>query len=211
MKKQKAKIVVLKEKSKVEIPVLFNPSEYNLSMKANYSEKNMLGSNNPVIMFTSGAASTLKMTLYFEGYYNNEEKPVDVNTYIKKLVNLVRIDGSLHRPPVCIFEWGSFKFEGIIESVDTNYTMFTSEGMPIRARVDVGFKHAPELKKGAVSTPFFSPDRTKQKVLHQDEQLYMLAYEEYGDVQLWRDIAVANNIKNPRDIYIGQKLKIPAR
>ena len=57
--------------------------------------------------------------------------------------------------------------------------------------------------------PRQSSDRTKQRVLKQDEQLWMLAAREYEDPGKWREIAIANGIDNPRLVQSGSKIIVP--
>lgn len=225
----KAKIKVYKEKGTEEIPVLFNPAEYNLSESANYADKNIPGLAGPVTQFISGAAATLTMTLMFDTYETSpdeasgnvaskmnaqsgakEVKPTDVSLLTKKITALTEIDGSLHRPPLCEFLWGPLHFKGVVVSVNQTYTMFMETGMPVRAKLDVTFKAVLDPAESKKKSPFESPDRTKSRTMKQGGQLWELAWEEYGDPEMWRVIARENGLLNPRKLYPGQMLKLPA-
>lgn len=197
------------------ITVLFNPSEYNLSNSANYSEKNIPGYDGPVTQYVSGASSTLNMTLYFDTYEpptleKQVEGGTDVSLHTRKIMELTNIKGSLHRPPLVTFSWGSLHFKGVVTEVKQNFTMFLSDGKPVRAKVDVTFKSVLDPKTSKRKAPFESPDRTKFRTLHEKEQLWQLAHREYGDAEKWRVIAEANNIANPLEISAGQVIQLPA-
>lgn len=197
------------------IEVLFNPSEYNLSDSANYSEKTVPGYDGPITQYVSGAATTLTLTLYFDTYQapsidNPVEGGKDVSIHTRKLMELTKIQGSLHRPPSVTFCWGSLQFQGVVVEVRQNFTMFLSDGKPVRAKVDVTFKSVMDPKESKRKAPFESPDRTKFRTIHEKEQLWQFAYNEYGDADKWRVIAQANNISNPLNISAGQVIHLPA-
>jgi nucleoid-associated protein YgaU len=213
---KKAKIKIYKEKGTEEVAVLFNPAEYNLTESANYADKNIPGLAGPVTQFISGAATTLTMTLMFDTY---ETSPSEAGGNVADKMNAksgaqavepTEIDGSLHRPPLCEFLWGPLCFKGVVVSVNQTYTMFMESGMPVRAKLDVTFKSVLDLAESKKKSPFESPDRTKCRTIKQGSQLWNLAWEEYGDPEMWRVIAKENGLLNPRQLYPGQVLKLPA-
>ncbi|HML35999.1 MAG TPA: hypothetical protein PKA19_01055 [Bacillota bacterium] len=222
---KKAKIKIYKEKGTEEVSVLFNPAEYNLTESVNYAEKNIPGLDGPVTQYVSGAAATLTMTLMFDTFETSPAvaggnvaakmaaeqsvKPTDVSLLTKKITGLTSISGSLHRPPLCEFIWGPLKFKGVIASVNQTYTMFMEDGMPVRAKLEVTFKQVLDLTQSKKQAPFESPDRTKCRTVKQGMELWNLAFEEYGDPEMWRVIAKENGLMNPRKLYPGQTLKLP--
>lgn len=212
---EKAIIEVLDGKrNPKKIEVMFNPESYNISYGASYSEKKIAGLDGPISQYISGESMTLDMTLYFDTYIppapGKAESGTSVAEKTKLLSNLLFIDSSLHRPPTVKFHWGNLKFKGIVTSVKENYTMFLSDGTPVRAKVDISFKSLLDVNKAKRQTPFESPDRTKIRTLHEKEQLWNYAWEEYGDAGKWREIAAANDIRNPLDITPGMKIRLPA-
>ncbi len=197
------------------LQVMFNPASYNLSFAASYSEKRVIGLDGPIGQYIAGDSETLEMTLYFDTYQpptvaNPAEGGTDVTRITRKLAALVQIKGSLHRPPKVTFRWGGIHFSGVIVSVRQAYTMFLPDGMPVRARVDLTFKSILDVKQSRHQSPFESPDRTKLRTVHEGDQLWNYAWEEYGDMEQWRLIAKENGIMNPLDITPGQKIRIPA-
>lgn len=197
------------------IQVMFNPASYSLTFSASYTEKQVVGLDGPIGQYVAGNSETLDMTLYFDTYQpptlqNPQEKGTDVTKITKKLAALVQINGSLHRPPKVTFKWGGIQFSGVVTSVKQNYTMFLADGMPVRAKVDLTFKSLLDVKQSKLKSPFESPDRSKLRVIHEKEQLWNYAWEEYGDIEEWRAIARENNIMNPLDIVPGQRIKLPA-
>lgn len=212
---QKAEINVLEGSMKsTKIKVMFNPESYQLSYGASYSEKKIPGLDGPVGQYISGESTTLDLTLYFDTYVPatllKPEGGKNVTAETKKLSKLLNIDGKLHRPPTVKFHWGTLQFKGIVTSVKETYTMFLSNGTPVRAKADISFKSLLDVSTCKRQAPFESPDRTKVRIIHEKEQLWSYAWEEYGDAEKWREIAVANGIMNPLFIEPGTVIKLPA-
>lgn len=201
----KAKIIILKSNSQETVDVLFNPSEYVMESSNQFSWQKIPGLQAPVAQFVSGEATSLSMDLFFDTYGSS----VDVRTHTAKITGLLDVDRDLHVPPLCRFVWGSLDFKGIVERVTQRFTMFMESGLPVRATLSVTFKSMQTMLEQYQEVPRQSADRTKQKTLKQDEQLWMLSAEEYDDPGHWRAIAEANGIDNPRKLPVGRKLIIP--
>ncbi len=218
----KAKLEIEKEVGKSVIDVLFNPSEYQLTDGANYSEKKVPGLDGPIIQYVSGEATELSLSLFLDTYVpkkpkslfsfggGNSDSSTDVSDITKKIADATSIDGSLHRPPKVTFKWGSLKFEGVVTKFNHTYTMFTESGMPVRAKVSLTFKSLISPDDTRRKSPFESPDRTKYRTIRQGVGLWDIANMEYGDPDMWKVIARANGIMNPLDVKPGQVVKLPA-
>lgn len=224
---EKAKLTVERESGSETFSVQFNPSEYNISENVNYAEKNIPGTAGPITQFVSGASATLNLSLIFDTFDTPENgvresrqngdlasqkahTPTDVSKLTRRVAELVAIDGSLHRPPMVTFAWGSLSFQGVVSDIKQTYTMFMPSGMPVRARVELTLKSVTDLTAAKRKRPFESPDRTKYRTVHQGEHLWNFAVQEYGDAELWRVIAKENGLMNPLDLEPGQIIKLPA-
>lgn len=203
---EKATIIVHEGKGKGKIPVLFNPTEYSIEDSNTYSLEHIIGQPLPVAQFLGGAGTTLSMDLFFDTY----EDRIDVRKYTNKISQLLDRDSDLHRPPLVSFAWGSMDpFKGVMEKATQKFTMFLDSGVPVRATLSVTFRLCQSLTEQSQASPLQSSDRTKQRMLKQGDQLWMIAGEEYEDPGLWRDIARANGIDNPRILEPGRKLIVP--
>ena len=49
---------------------------------------------------------------------------LDVSSLTAQFAKLMQIDGNLHRPPVVTFTWGSIMVTGVVERMNTTFTMF---------------------------------------------------------------------------------------
>jgi hypothetical protein len=189
------------------IEVLFNPPQYTIERGNQFSEVNVPGLQSPLLRFTRGNIRTLTMDLLFDTYtYKNGE---DVRNYTDQVTDLMKIDSSLHAPPVCRFYWGKLSFKCVIERVTQRFTMFESDGTPVRATLGVTFKEYKTAEEQIQEIKASSPDRTKRRVTKQGDSLWMLAAEEYKDPTRWREIADENRIENPRFLESGVEILIP--
>ncbi|HEU5046072.1 MAG TPA: LysM peptidoglycan-binding domain-containing protein [Nocardioidaceae bacterium] len=69
-------------------------------------------------------------------------------------------------------------------------------------------KHTSPAKKSAAKSK--TTGKTSTWVVKAGDTLSGIAAKEYGDASEWHRIATANNIRDPRSLKIGTKLKIPA-
>ncbi len=198
-----------------EVSFLFNPKEFSVEKSNQYAEVSVPGLSAPIYQFVRGNARTVTMDLFFDSY----EKGEDVRKYTDRITGweagekkgLMDIDSELHAPPVCIFKWGKFSFQCIIERVTKRFTMFLPEGIPVRATLNVTLKEYTEVNVQVRRIDTHSSDLTKRWVVTQGDSLWLIAAKEYGNPGDWRLIASANKIDNPRILYPGQELVVPIK
>jgi hypothetical protein len=190
-----------------KIEVLFNPNEYSIEKSNQYNSKAVPGLPTPISQYVHGNADTLTMELFFDTYTN--KKSEDVTVYTRKLSALLDVDPKLHAPPVVRFVWGEVQFTGIIERLTQKFTMFLSDGTPVRATLNVTFKEYKTIKEQLAGLGRESADRTHTRIVREGESLWMYASEEYDDPGLWRHIAIKNRIFYPRILKSGDRIVIP--
>jgi len=189
---------------KEEVPVLFYPSEYSMEKSNEFASINIPGLESPMLQFSRGNLETLTMDLFFDSY----ELDKDVRDYTDKITNLLKIDPEIHAPPVLKFVWGDMNFTCVLSRVSKKFTMFRSDGIPVRATLSVTFSEY-KTEISARENPLQSSDRTKTYTIRQGDSLWAIAAKEYGDPAFWRPIADENLIENPRLLDIGRELTIP--
>lgn len=224
---QKGKIYFCDDKGNVKsgeyLEFSFNPSAYTIKSNISYKTENQAGAANTEPMFIGVLSRELSTTLFFDSGANlryslkpgihemlKENELPPVTNQMKKLHEMVALKGELHTPPTVVFSWGNLHFKGVVTSLSEEFTMFTMDGKPIRAKAQITIKEKQDAELGKKISPFESPDRTKTRVVVEGMSLWSLAYEEYDDCEQWRLIAKANQIMNPLDIVPGQVLKVPA-
>ena len=112
-------------------------------------------------------------------------------------------------PAPVLVTWKDFKMLCVVTKLDTTYTLFGTDGTPLRAKVTLDLK---EYKLDTVfdtSTKLGTPmDSQNVQLLNPShgENVYSLAMQFGLD---WRMIALANNIDDPSDIAGNMDLIIP--
>ena len=187
--------------------VIFNPAEYSLEKGNQFTSSPLPGLPNPVLSFVHGNADTLTMDLFFDTYTNRGAS--DVRNETKKISRLLEIDPQVHAPPPVRFVWGPLSFRAVIERLTQRFTMFREDGVPVRATLNVTFKEYKTIEEQISERPTESSDWTKQRVLAQGDRLCLIAAIEYGDSAVWREIAEANEIDNPRLLEFGREIRLP--
>lgn len=194
-----------------EIVVQFNPSDLSIDSGAVYASMPVPGLQTPIQQFIRGDADTMTLELFLDDTSSrNQNGTESIKAKLEQLRNFVRIDKSLHAPPICKFVYGDLEFTGTVVSLRERHTLFSPEGNAIRARVTLVLKKYKSAEVQLRELALESPDRTHVRVLREGETLATIANEAYGDPRMWRPIADANGIERPRFIAPGTALKIPA-
>jgi nucleoid-associated protein YgaU len=142
-----------------------------------------------------------------------------------QIYSLVKIDPNRHAPPICTFLWNSkfpgcdissslgnqkrSEFQCLVESVRHKYTLFSPEGVPLRATVSVTLREYKTIDDQFAQLNLNSPDRTQVHILQQGETLSSVAGEHYDRPGNWRLIAQASGVEDPRRIDPGMFLTVP--
>ncbi|HEY5933083.1 MAG TPA: hypothetical protein VIU61_00525 [Kofleriaceae bacterium] len=205
-----AKLTDVSSATPRSVDVQFNPTEYSIDAGATYAVMPVPGLQTPIQQFIRGDADQLTLELFVDETSSRNAGKESVKARLETLRTFVRIDPSLHAPPVCQFVWGDLTFVGTVVSLRERQVMFSSDGNPVRARVTLVLRAYKSAEVQMRELRLESPDRTHVRVLREGETLSTIANEAYGDPRAWRPIAEANDIDRPRFVPPGTALKIPA-
>ncbi len=213
------------------LAVSFNPTEYTLNKAAQIAEIAIPGLDSPIIQFVRGQTETLSLDLFFDSTENGmDDNAVSVTVKTDQFYQLVKIEGQKHAPPICFFSWGNtfpgqrayalqglgtgaqqrFGFKCVVESVRQRFTLFSPQGVPLRATLTISLKEYKTLKEQVDELNKSSPDHTHTHVVQTGETLAQIANQEYTDPSQWRAIATENKILDPLVLQPGAVLVIPA-
>jgi hypothetical protein len=201
------------------VSVMFNPNTYSIGKSVSWSPPRLpfggggetdRSVNAPTLVFGGGGSRTLGLELFFDVTEPVDGMVVkDVRSETDAIVQLTRIEPKLARPPVCQVAWGQansdFPFTGVITSLSQQFTLFRPTGEPVRANLSVSFLEYLDPEKDQRLT---DPELTTY-VVRRGDTLPGVAAQMYGDAALWRIIAVANDVVDPRRLDPGARLTIP--
>lgn len=216
-KVEKAKLIEIdKDDKKVsggkETVVQFNPDSLKVSF-ANQLDKSSGSdqSNKNNGQFVGSGTTKLTVQLWFDvtqelgqGVPNSD----DVRDLTTGVAYFMTAKGdTAAKPPAVCFSWGTFKFNGAMESMEETLELFSAEGRPLRASVSVvitqqkivAFTGTASAGAGQIPQIEAAAGATVQSLT--------------GDAAKgrdWQSVAAANGIENPRLLQPGQFIDLQA-
>jgi hypothetical protein len=211
--------------------VQFNPDSMKVSFANQIAQPPGPGDQNgPQAQQFVGAGSTkLAVTLNFDvtsSFPPGLDETDDVRDLTQKVAYFItpKADppGSKPKkfiPPSVSFRWGSFRFDGIMESMEENLELFSFEGRPLRANVAITltqqkitafqFSNVPDppaaTLQGGAPAGSYPMNEAKSGTSLQN----MVANQPgMGPGSDWQSVALANGIENPRLLQPGQLINL---
>jgi len=165
--------------------------------------------------FVGEGTMKLALQLWFDVNAMEKDAVDDVRRLTQKVVYFMTPqtadqDPKKKAPPGVRFVWGSFIFNGMIESMEETLEFFSPEGKPLRASVSVTMSRQKILEmkfKAAAKIPL-QPGHTPLKVAKQGQSLQNMAGQNGKDS--WQSIAAANKIEDPLRMSPGQLVDLNA-
>lgn len=209
------------------IPCQFNPTQITLEKAVQYAEIAIPGLIAPLQQFVRGQAETLNVELLFDtSDQGMGVNAVSVATQTDAIYALTRVEPKRHAPPIVTFSWGEDfpgsqlpdqmesqrrdTFTGIVTSVRQVFTLWSTFGVPLRAKLTLTIKEYLTLNQQLFQLKLSSPDKTHAHVIARGETLGAIAYQYYSDCTTWRNIADANAIDDPRRLTPGLQVTVPS-
>jgi hypothetical protein len=207
--------------------VQFNPTELSIGKGVQIAEIGIPGIDSPILQFVRGQNEKLTLDLFFDTTDDGGVGPGarSVTELTNKFYALVKMSGEEHAPPRCRFIWGEEfpglinedgkvrgkrkAFDCIVENIQQKFTLFSSDGVPLRATLNITLREYLTLEQQLSQLNLRSADCTRMHNVQRGETLPQIAYSAYRDAARWRLIAEANNILHPRDLEPGTVLILP--
>ena len=200
------------------VTVQFNPETLKVSFANQLEAKGDQGGTSTT-QYVGKGTTKLSVQLWFDvtGPVRQGQTAVkDVRDLTKKVVYFMQAkeapdDKTKKVPPGIRFLWGSFQFDGIMESLEESLEFFSPEGRPLRASVSIGLSQQSiefkqnALKDSAGGTP---PPGTKPLAEAAIGDTLQGLASGLGKAQQWQNIATANGIENPRLLRPGQLINM---
>jgi len=188
------------------VPLRFNPTEYQISKSNTFAEVPIPGLEEPLIQYIRGGSEKLSL----EVLVDTSDTLDDVrDRYVNRLRQLMSPNPKEHAPPIVAFEWGSAIFKGVLESLGVTYVLFAPGGRPLRARLSLSLKQYRPAAEQVKDPPRRSPTVDKSYEVRRGDTLSSISGAVYRDPALWRELARANRIVDPRRLEPGRVLAVP--
>jgi hypothetical protein len=195
------------------IPFQFNPKELSIQKSAKWERKPARPSRTAgPPEFTGADPCKLTVEVFFDATAKDSGGVVAA---VEKLFaccipTLKTVGTKKALPPLVIFHWGqTTSFPGFITQVGAKYTLFSSDGTPIRATCSVSMEEMPPATQKQNPTSG-SIAAHRAHVVIAGDSLASLAYDEYGDATMWRALAIFNGIDDPLRVPDGTSVLLPA-
>lgn len=199
-----------KEGDTLSLPVVVE--QLTFDKRITYVKDRQLGSIGGVASYEQYEPKTLsiKFTIDTTGVVEGTKKGDRTYDKIQSLEKvLYDYNSEAHRPAFVLLCYAEILFKGQLAQMDVDYTLFTVDGIPLRAVVSLEFKgymcSAEERKMFSQQ----SPDMSRLITVKEGETLPYLCFRMYGDSQLVRQVARFNNLNGFRDIPAGTELLFP--
>jgi nucleoid-associated protein YgaU len=215
-----------KEIGKFELPI--NPEQFSQAFKVEYDLQQTPGSKGHDPKFKFSRPEELKLDFTFDGtgvvpIGNQNARADQPRQFYKDLVGQVQaflnivytMDGKTHKPNFLRLLWGDFPFgnkEGfncILKDLQINYTLFSPDGKPLRAKLSATFVNFIEQVRRVQEEGKKSPDVTHLRKVKAGDTLPLMSYEVYGDPTYYLQVATVNGLVNFRRLATNADLRFP--
>jgi hypothetical protein len=201
--------------------VRFNPETVKVSFANRSSQPEGGGAKDgkPPTQFVGKGTTKLSLQLWFDitaPMPPEQTAETDVRKLTKKVAYFItpKPGESAEKmiPPMVRISWGSFQFDGIMESLEESLEYFSSDGRPLRASVTIGVtqQEITEIKPKDITPPGVTTPGTRPLTQAPAGSSVQSMADRQGKGNNWQDIAAANNIENPRLLQPGQLLDMNA-
>src|SRR5215469_9963448 len=152
----------------------YNPTEIALEQNVHVAELAIPALSSPLQQFVRGEAETLRLELFFDTSDQGIAlDAVSVVTLTDPIYALARIVPDQHAPPIVTFIWGPDfpgnelppelgsqgrnSFTGVVTSIKQTFTLWSSGGLPLRAKLSLALREYAALQDQLTALNLASP------------------------------------------------------
>lgn len=193
-----------------------NPESFTKNLKIEHDVRRGHGNHGTEVTFKSTAPEELRLEFVLDGTgtiegYFEEYKSLEVHEQLDKFLKCAyNFDGNIHSPRFLIVFWGSeIDFRCVLSNLDINYTLFNSNGRPIRAKLTATFLNYVAREERLARERQNSPDLTHYRKVKQSDRLDLMTYNIYNDSKYFLQVGRVNTLSSIRNIRPGSELYFP--
>lgn len=203
-----------------KFPVQFNPQ----TLKLNYTNQKS-GGDQPKgssTQFVGKAVTKLTLELWFDIGLAQAQGRVPAGTDVRGLTQEIayflapqKVPGSgttnTVPPPGLRIQWGSFTFEGTMDSMDETLDLFSADGLPLRANVAISVSKQEIQYDANTAATLQDPQSAgiQPYTPMPASKPFQQAAAQAGNSD-WKSAALANGIENPRMLAAGAMVNFSA-
>lgn len=144
--------------------------------------------------------STAKLTM--DLIFDSTDKGVDVRTQTQKIAKLMVPDKDKNSaPPVVLFAWGNFMFQGMIDGFKETLDFFSANGVPLRSSVNVSMSQQDDIIQDIDKTSSVTDKSLALQAVEVPASPTMnptTTAAQGGNSRAARDIAASNGLESTR-------------
>jgi hypothetical protein len=165
--------------------------------------------------FVGAGTTKLALTLWFDVTVMEKDPVDDVRRLTQKVIYFMTpqksdADPKKLAPPGVRFLWGSFKFDGMVDSLEESLEFFSGDGKPLRASIALALSQQKILQAeftGDGKVPK-KPGTQPLSAAKQNGSLQNMAAQ--AGKSDWQSIAAANGIEDPLRMQAGAMIDLNA-
>ncbi len=210
--------------------VQFNPDTLKVSFANQLQQPSGSGDQrgSQAQQFVGAGTTKLAVQLWFDVTQDLGKLPdvIDVRQLTQRVAYFItpigepKNDPKTFKPPAVRFTWGTFQFDGIVESMEETLELFSFEGRPLRASVALAISQQKittfAFNKENEPPPFTRRNRAPAGTAPQTQApsnsnvQSLAASDPAAQGRDWQSVALANGIENPRLLDPGQLIDMSA-
>ena len=195
-----------------QFTALLNPTELSEGYRISYDDPKRVGqpAANPRFATIESQPVNISLVLDGTGAVPSEAGPTEVKKQLKSLNDVIyKYVGSRHQPSPVQLVWGSWIFQGRLQSLDVQYTLFKPNGDPLRAKLKLTFISTKSDQEADLQSDQQSPDLSHRVLVRAGDTLPLLCERMYGDPGYYIDVARFNGLMDFRRLEPGTRLHFP--
>jgi hypothetical protein len=201
-----------------KITVQFNPETLKVALSNQIAGDDNKGGS--AIQFSSRGTTKLTFDIWFDvtAPQPDQKNETDVRRLTKEIAAFMQTktkgsgDDTKYIPPGVRFQWGSFLFEGIMESMNESLEFFSEEGKPLRASVSVSLtKQDVEVRfppTNADAANVTNPGTQPQAQSQEGETVQAAVARQGGNPENWQLTAQLNGIEDSLRVAPGTPINM---
>jgi len=210
--------------------VQFNPESLKVSFANQLVQPSGAGDQrgSPARQFVGAGTTKLALTLWFDvgsPQPPDADRVDDVRKLTKKVAYFITpkpVEGQRDKfvPPAVRFVWGSFQFDGLMDSLEETLELFSAEGKPLRAslgltlsqqKIQFAFRDTGSPTGAAAGTPGTPSTPGTQPLAQAPAGSTVQGLADAAGKGDWQSLAAANGIENPRLLAPGALIDLNAQ